>query len=517
MRRVRLVVAAIGIAGGSVADAWAYGVDQPVLWLPDLAVGVVLFVAGASLVVRARGTGVLLTATGVAWFAGTALPEATYWHRGVLVHLLVAYPGGRFASRGGWLLVGVGYAAAVLSPIWRDQATSLIAGSIALGVSVAGMRRARMRGQRVRQVACQVGTGLAAVVLLAAVAGLAWPVEAVLPSLLVYEAALVVAVGTLWAGLRPAGVIAVTDLVVELGRIRSEPLRDTLADLLGDPAVRLGYWQDSRAAYVDEAGGVLSPPAAGRQMLTRVDREGRPFAAVLHDALRADSTIAEAVAAAGRLTSDHAVLQAGIRARAAEVSASRRRLQLAVDEERRRLEQRLATTAESRLAGMSAELRRIPRHDDAHLARAVDQLERTLVDLRDAARGLHPRELADGLSSAVAALSSRCPVPVELSVTRRRFDPEIEMAVYYLCAEALTNVTKHGAASAARVEAVVRLGALVVTVADDGMGGAAVAGGSGIQGLMDRVESVGGTLRVESEPGAGTTLAAEFPLGGQRR
>ena len=516
MRRVRLVVAAIGIAGGAVADARAFDVDQPLLWVPDLTVGVVMFVAGASLVVKVRGTGVLLTATGMAWFAGTVLPEATYWHRGVLVHLLVAYPGGRSVSRGGWLLVGLGYAAAVSSPIWRDQATSLVAGSVALGVSLAGVRRARKRGQRVRQVACQVGTGLAAVLLLAAGAGLVWPAEAVLPSLLAYEAALVVGVGILWAGLRAAGVTALTDLVVELGRTRSEPLRDVLADLLGDPAVRLGYWQASRAAYVD-GGGVLSPPAAGRQTLTRVDREGHPFAALLHDAQWADSTIAEAVAAADRLTSAHAVLQASIRTRVADVSASRRRVQRAVDEERRRLERRLATTAESHLVGMSAELRRIPWHGDAHLARAVDQLERTLVDLHDAARGLYPRELADGLSSAVAALSSRCPVPVELSATHRRFDPGIETAVYYLCAEALTNVAKHGAASAVRIEVVVRLGALVVTVADDGVGGAAVADGSGIQGLMDRVESVGGTLRVDSEPGAGTTLAAGFPLGGQPR
>jgi hypothetical protein len=219
-------------------------------------------------------------------------------------------------------------------PFWRDDATSLVAGSIALAVSAAGLHRTRRRRQHTRQVACGVGAGLATVVLLAAVAHLIWPVEAALPSLLAYEAALVVAVGALWAGLRPAGVTAVTDLVVELGHIRSDPLRDALADALGDPAVRIGYWQASRAAYVDDAGGVLSPPAAGPQKLTRVDRDGRPFAALLHDALRADSTIAAAVAAAGRLMSAHAVLQEDIRARVAEVSASRRRLQLAVDEER---------------------------------------------------------------------------------------------------------------------------------------------------------------------------------------
>jgi len=330
---LRLLVAVVGVAGGVVVDSWAFDMDQPLQWLPDLAVGVVLIVAGAALAARVRGTGVRLIATGMAWFAGTALPEATYWHRGVLVHLLVSYAGMRSVSRSGWLLVGVGYAAAVV-PFWRDDATSLVAGSIALAVSAAGLHRTRRRRQHTRQVACGVGAGLATVVLLAAVAHLIWPVEAVLPSLLAYEAALVVAVGALWAGLRPAGVTAVTDLVVELGHIRSDPLRDALADALGDPAVRIGYWQASRAAYVDDAGGVLSPPAAGPQKLTRVDRDGRPFAALLHDALRADSTIAAAVAAAGRLMSAHAVLQEDIRARVAEVSASRRRLQLAVDEER---------------------------------------------------------------------------------------------------------------------------------------------------------------------------------------
>jgi signal transduction histidine kinase len=97
-------------------------------------------------------------------------------------------------------------------------------------------------------------------------------------------------------------------------------------------------------------------------------------------------------------------------------------------------------------------------------------------------------------------------------VPAQRFDPEVETAAYYLCAEALTNVAKHAQASGVRIEMAVRPGALVVTVADDGVGGAAVTGGTGILGLMDRMESIGGTLRVDSGPGAGTTLAAEFPL-----
>jgi signal transduction histidine kinase len=310
----------------------------------------------------------------------------------------------------------------------------------------------------------------------------------------------------------------VTDLVVELGGNRSAPLRDALADLLGDPAARLGYWHTAQAAYVDTVGEVLREPAAGAgQTLTRVDRDGRRFAALLHDSAVAAGLAAHAVAAAGRLMSAHAALQADIQDRVAEVSASRRRLQRAVDGARQRLERRLATAAESRLVGLAGDLREIALDGDAHLVRALDQLERTIVDLHDVQDGLFPRELASGLSSAVAALSSRCPVPVTLSVPGERFDPEVETAAYYLCAEALTNVAKHALASAVRIEVTVRPGVLLVAVADDGVGGAAVVGGTGILGLMDRVESIGGTLRVDSAPGVGTTLAAEFPLDGQPR
>jgi signal transduction histidine kinase len=472
------------------------------------------------LVTRSRHIGVLFVACGLAWFAGTVIPEAAYWHRGVLVHLLVSYPEGRPASRNGWLLVGAGYTAAVVRPVWHGEVSTVVLGSVAAGVSAAGLWRAHVRGRRSRQLACAVGVGLSAIVVLGAVARLNLPAgSASMPSLLAYEAALVIAAGLLWNGLRPAGVSAVTDLVVDLGSNRPAPLGDALADLLGDPGVRLGYWQATRAAYVDDAGDVLEEPAAGGgRTMTRIDRDGRPFAALLHDsAVGADAMIAQAVAAADRLMSAHAVLQGGIRARVAEVSASRRRLQRAVDGERHRLERRLSTAAEPRLRDMSDVLHKISDRGDGHLARARDQVERTLDDLHDAARGLYPHELAAGLRPALSALASRCPVAVDLSVPVGRFDPEIEVAAYYLCAEALTNVAKHSAASAVRIEVVVRSAAVAITVSDDGVGGATVTGGTGLIGLRDRVESVGGTLRIESKPGAGTTLAAEFPLGGRPR
>jgi signal transduction histidine kinase len=513
------VVAVAGITGGVAVDGWAFGVDQPLLWIPDLGVGVVLIVVGTSVAARARGAGVLFTAAGLAWFAGTVVPVAAYWHRGVLVHLLVAYPGIRPVSRTGWVLVGAGYTAAVVGPVWGDDATGLVVGSVALGVAFGGFRRALVRRLRSRQLACMVGAGVSAVVVLGSVARLAVPAgTAALPSLLAYEAALVVAAGFLWWGLRPVGVGAVTDLVVELGGDRSAPLRDALVDLLGDPAARLGYWHTAQAAYVDVLGEVLREPAAGAGLtLTRVDRDGRRFAALLHDSAVAAGRAAHAVAAADRLMSAHVALQADIQDRVAEVSASRRRLQRAVDGERHRLERRLATAAESRLVGLVGDLRGIASDGDTHLVRALDQLERAIVDLHDVQDGLFPRELAGGLSSAVAALASRCPVPVRLSVPGERFDPEVETAAYYLCAEALTNVAKHALASVVRIDVTVRSGVLLVAVADDGVGGAAVAGGTGILGLMDRVESIGGTLRVDSGPGAGTRLAAEFPLDGQPR
>jgi signal transduction histidine kinase len=519
VRPAWIAVAVAGIAGGVAVDAWTFGPGQPVLAIPDLAVGVVLILAGTSMATRVPGTGGLLLATAATWFAGTAVPAATYWHRGVLVHLLVACPGIRLGSRGRWVLAGAGYATAVAVPIWQDDATSLILALLAVLVAGAGLRRARARRRRTRQIACAVGCGLAGVVLLGSAARLAVPGgAAVLPSLLAYEAALIAAAAVLWSGLRPAGVGAVTDLVVELGADQPGSLRDALADLLGDPDARLGYWHAASARYVDEAGGVLAAPAAGDpRTLTRMDRNGLPFAALLHDsAIGPQAALAGAVAAADRLTAAHAALRSDVRARLAEVSRSRSRLQAAVDGERLRLERRLAGTTEARLAALADDLRRLPTPRDAHLVRARDQLALTRTDLHDVAQGLYPRELAGGLAGALGALAGRCCVPVELGTVPRRFDPEIEVAVYYLCAEALANVVKHARARAAWIDVAVRAGMLVVTVSDDGVGGAAVTRGTGLLGLRDRVESAGGTLRVDSAAGAGTTLAAEFPLGGRR-
>jgi len=520
VRRSWLALCVVGIAGGIATEAWAYELDQPLLWLPDLGVGVALIIAGSASAPRARGAAWLLVAAGFAWYAGTLAPEATYWHRGLLVHLIVSFPGARPASRSGWLVIMAGYAVAVAGPVWRDESASIILAALALVLCVAGLRRAFLRRQRSRQIACGVGAGLAAVLIAGAIARLVVSAgAAALPSLLAYEAALVIAASYLWVGLRPVATATVTDLVIELGENRSTTLRDALADVLGDPKLRLGYWQASSASYVDDRRGSLTLSAAGAdQVMTRIERDGQPFAALVHDsAFATDSTFAKAFSAADRLTSVHAALNADIQARAADVSASRHRLQVASDEERRRLERRLAAAPESRLIEMSDELGRLSRQGNAHLNRAAEQLRQTLVELRELAHGLYPRDLAGGLSMGLEALARRCTVPVELSVTRERVDSQIEVAAYYLCAEALANVAKHAQASTVSVDVAVRSGVFTVRVADNGVGGATPTGGTGLLGLIDRVESIGGHLLVESEPGVGTKLTAEIPLDGQPR
>jgi signal transduction histidine kinase len=133
--------------------------------------------------------------------------------------------------------------------------------------------------------------------------------------------------------------------------------------------------------------------------------------------------------------------------------------------------------------------------------------------LRELARGLHPAVLSDhGLRAAVETLAGRTPVPVEIAdILDERLPEPVEAAVYYLIAEALTNVTKYAQASTVRVRVAANDGRVVVEVTDDGVGGADPATGTGLRGLADRVEALGGSLEVVSPTGAGTSLRAEIP------
>jgi signal transduction histidine kinase len=152
------------------------------------------------------------------------------------------------------------------------------------------------------------------------------------------------------------------------------------------------------------------------------------------------------------------------------------------------------------------------------IGRAEEQLGRTLEELRRLAYGLHPRVLAEhGLTDALVALAKDLPLPVDLNVASIQLPQRVAVAAYFVCAEALTNIAKHAAAARVTVAVTAADGWLRVEIADDGVGGADPRRGSGLRGLADRVETLGGTLRVESVPDHGTRLAAEIPLGGQAR
>jgi PAS domain S-box-containing protein len=198
-----------------------------------------------------------------------------------------------------------------------------------------------------------------------------------------------------------------------------------------------------------------------------------------------------------------------------ELAASRARIVQAGDAERRRLERNLHDGAQQRLVSLALMLRLAARRhpEDEALAQAGDELAEALKELRELARGIHPAVLTErGLEPAVRALADRAPLPVELSVdVGGRLPDPVEAAAYYVVAEALTNVAKYARASEVTVGVVRENGHARIEVSDDGVGGADAGGGSGLRGLADRVEALGGRLELESPQGAGTTLRAKIP------
>jgi signal transduction histidine kinase len=537
-RRLGLVGLA-GVALGLTAEWVGFGWGDPRHWIPDLAVGWTLI--GCGLIAWSRRpesrAGALLAATGFSWFVGNfaqvgvaavawVAAHLVYLHRGPLVQLVLTYPSGRPTLRLVWGAVAVGYAAAVITPIWDSEAATILLAGLLLGVCAREYGRAVGGARRARLIALQATAGLSLVLAGTAAARLLLPPGEVSgPSLLVYEAALCVLAGGLLAGLlvAPWQQTAVADLVVELGVARSGTVRGELSRALGDPSLEIGYWLPDRAGFVNAEGRVLSLPDPGSgRSVTVVEREGQPVAALVHDpAVLEDPGLVEAVTSAAQLAAANARLRAEVQARVEELAASRRRILAAGDEERRRLERRLYDGAEVRLRELAVTLRRghwsaSGEQTKKQIARSQEQLTRTLEELRRLAQGLHPRMLSEqGLAAALAALAKDVPLPVGLNVASTQLPQRVEAVAYFICAEALANVAKHAAAARVTIAVIAGDGRLRVEIADDGVGGADPARGSGLRGLADRVETIGGTLWVESTPGHGTRLAAEIPFGGE--
>ena len=222
----------------------------------------------------------------------------------------------------------------------------------------------------------------------------------------------------------------------------------------------------------------------------------------------------------GLLRSHVSKLDAELRARLEELRASRVRLVEAGDAERRRLERDLHDGAQARLVGLALLLRaaRTRADPDPQLAelldRAQEELQTGLAELRELARGIHPAVLTErGLEPALQSLVARAPVPVSVEAAcDGRLPANVESAAYFVVSEALANVAKYARATHARVAVRRANGRVTVEVADDGVGGADAAGGSGLRGLADRVAALDGTLSLDSPPGRGTRLHAEIPV-----
>ncbi len=511
MDRIRLALWPTGLALATVAEVVTYDGD-PVVTGADALAGAAMLACGLVAWQQRPESraGAILTAGGFAWFLGTLAGWAIYLHRGALAHLALSYPAGRMRSRFEWAAVGAAYVYAAVQPLAGSEQATIVF-SLAL-VALSAHRVALSGGpeRRARAGACAAAVAFGLVLALGAVTQLA-NADSDRAVLLAYDAVVcLMAVGLSAALLRARWAQAtVTGLVVDLGEpAPASALRNTLARALGDPDLAVGYWLPEERRYVDEAGRPLELPASGSgRVVTRIGESGRPVAALVHDAaVLQDRMLAAAVGSATRLAVSNARLLAEVRGRVTEVEASRRRIVEVEAEQRRALEQELHEGAHRRLERVAELVSDI----DTDLER---QLQEAQAELREFARGIHPAALTDGgLAAALAELAAASPVPVQLDTLEGRLPPPVEATAYFVCSEALANTAKYAGASRARVRAVLDETHLRVEVSDDGVGGADPAGGSGIRGLVDRVESLGGRLSVESTRTAGTTVVADLPL-----
>lgn len=519
------VAAAISL--GLVAESsWNATVDRRIV-IADAAVGWA-FLLGGIAAWAGRPTsaaGRLMVAVGVAWFAGTIWPSLEFLHRGPLFHLLATYPAGRLAWRTGRVggpLQGVAVGAVYLANVTRlggDPAVGLAVAMGFLWLAAGGALRTRGTMRRARLSAVLGAAGLGAVIATGSILRLAGtPLGAV--GLFAYDAILV-ATGLglaidLLAGRWSEGLL--TRAVVDLGDTAlSGSVRDRLARSVGDPSLVLAYAVEARpGSFVDELGQpvAMPPPSAGRS-ITPMTVAGRETGFIAHDAAVLDETLLRTLSAAASLAMSNSRLQTEVRARVAEVDASRERLLHAADAQRRRLGGRLQSGAARRLervAGLLGRLELAGPAAEASLQALRADLDRARAELADFARGVHPSTLTTaGLAAALAELVRRTPLPIELTVDAEPADPIIEATLYFVCSEALANAAKHAGAASIAIDLRQTRRSLRLLISDDGRGGARLASRGGLRGLADRVEALGGSFGVESPRGGGTTLRVTVP------
>jgi len=473
----------------------------------DLATGWALAGCGLLLWVRVPSsrTGPLLVATGAAWFLSTlaASPdiqrttggliarESIFLYAALLLQALVTWPSGRVTSRFDAFVISGGYLFALFPQLWDSQAGVVTIGIVmGAAVSVAHLVAAPER-RAIHRPAFLLSLTLAATLITKA------DVAAVLRRT---GTAVVGDSGNVWAVVVMAVAVlatwsllalerrrtSVADLVVQLGEGDSPGIAAELARITGGPL-------PLRAGPGSASGGVA---------LVAADPALRP-------------TIARAM----ELVARNVELRAALEARVVELEASRRRLLEAGDEERLSLEERLRTGAASRLARLEGAVHAlldgsvIGDDDRPRLLRAAEQLAPARTELDALARGLDPGQLGErGLDDALHDLVERSPVPVELALATDGDAPRsTQVTLYFVASEALANIIRHAGAARAWLRLAVDGDRLTLTVDDDGIGGADPQGGSGLRGLRDRLDALGGSLDVGGRPSGGTRVVASVP------
>jgi signal transduction histidine kinase len=493
-------------------------VDPALLRATDLTVAVALVGCGLVAWRWSRPVAALLAATAIAWVVPDRWEVALFWHRALLAHLVLAYPGWRPATRPATGLIAASYVVCVLFPaLLLDDAATVASGVLLAAAAWWNARTATGRGRHQRRTALTAGACLGAAMVVAGATGLASGRLTDL-ALLAYEAGVVAAAVVLVAGLRPPTVDEVAGLVIELGTSPADALRDAIARATRDPDVRVGYWDARAGQHLAADGTPVDPDEAGPDRATVVvEDDTGPLAVVVVDAaLSRDPRVVASLETAVRVVVVNTRRTADVVARVRDVEESRRRLVDAAADERAVLDAELRTGVLADIALLAEEVRHLGRRvPSEHLATAAGHLEQTAGDLVDVAAGLRPRDLAAGLGPALARLAATSPVPVRVVGEPGPLPPAVELTAWYVCSEALANAAKHARASVVEVSLTYETGRLRMTVCDDGVGGAEVRASNGLAGLRDRVTSYGGRLTVTSGP-SGTTLVAELPLDDQR-
>ena len=491
------------------------------LAISDIVCG--LLVLGVGIVARDRAHPARLAwiwgIAGVTWLAGILWPAVATWHRGPLIHGLLGYPTGRLDS---WLsraVVTAAYLTGVLVP--GNQIVTLVMAVAAAWTAATTWRRTTGRDHEARRVGIVgilVYSGVLVVSAVQSRLDWRWDRGVLLAYIATVAAIAVVAMADLATGRWTRS--AVAGLVVDVGRSGDLGLRDAIRRAVGDPSLLLGFWAPDLGMYVDPSGRPLDLSATPTRVTTEIDRDGKRMALLVHDRVTfADPDLLDGVAAAARLAYDNAQLQAAAQAHISELAASRRRLVEAADTQRTDLERDLRDSTFNRMEAVHDLLVAAEQEADLSMKSRLAALDEEVIlgrrELDDLARGLRPQALTErGLFGALADLADMTPLPVEVDVGSERLPPPVEAAVYFVCAEALTNVVKHAHASRASVAVRVLPDRVVARIVDDGSGGTRLDGaGSGLQGLAERAEALEGTLVVSDGPDGGTVVEVSIPIG----